>query len=357
MKKNYDIVYLTNTPSFYKLNLCEALSRRGIRLLIVFNGYGSEAVNSRLDQDSDWSFDWRFLFEGDYWQRPKLTIYKRLLQLMSSIEARKVIFSGWMSAEYNLYSFFSHRKKNVMICESSKFEVDVTGFKGWIKRRLINRMSAALPSGTPHKELLEYMGFKGPQFITGSVGIINTDHTEDKLPVKQRIHRVIINGPKFLYVGRLTAVKNLEILIECFNRNGLPLTIAGSGELENDLKSRANPNITFLGFIENKNLGEIYKQHDVFILPSYSETWGLVVEEAMSRGVPVIVSDVVGSGPDMAVATGAGLTFKHNSVSSLQNAIEQMQSNYNKFVEATAAIDFDARRESQINAYIKALNN
>lgn len=355
--KSYDFVFLTNTPSFYKLNLCSQIAATGIKLLVIFNGYGSEAVNHHLGTRSNLPFDYHFLFSGDYWKRPKIRTFKRLISLLSSIRYKKLIFSGWMSMEYNLYSFFSPKKKNVMICESSKFEVDTTGLKGWVKRRIIGRMSAMLPSGKPHKELLESLGFKGPQYITGSVGIFNMNKGADNPDTLSRIERVKKSGAQFLYVGRLTDVKNLSLLIECFNKNGLPLTLAGDGELMDSLKAMAGPNITFLGFIENENLARIYNQHDVFILPSKSEPWGLVVEEALFRGLPAIVSDVVGSGPDMVLETGAGVTFSHDSAESLQEAIDKVMANYAEYATVAYAIDFDKRMHTQVEAYINVLNS
>ena len=143
-------------------------------------------------------------------------------------------------------------------------------------------MSGAFPSGTPHKRLLDKLKLKGPQYITGSVGIFRKEGVEYHSPQSPL---------RFLYVGRLTAVKNLPVLIDCFNRNGLPLTIVGGGEDEATLKAIAAPNIRFTGFIANEYLSEIYESHDVFILPSLSEPWGLVVEEALYRGLPCIVSD------------------------------------------------------------------
>lgn len=353
----YNLIYLTNTPSFYKLNLCKEIAAKGVKLLVVFNGYGNEAVNKQLKKDADWGFDWEFLYEGDYWERPKFKIFNRLRRLLKHIQYDKLLFSGWMSTEYNLYSFLSPRSKNMIICESSKFEVSTTGLKGWVKRRIINRMQIALPSGTPHMELLNTLNFKGTQFITGSVGIFNMDNSTDNLHNDKNIKRKGINATKFLYVGRLTAVKNLPLLIECFNRNGLSLTIAGNGELEQSLKEIAKPNIKFIGFIDNDRLTDVYNEHDVFILPSYSEPWGLVVEEALYRGLPVIVSDVVGSGYDMVLSTGAGTSFKHDSIEDLQQSIDLVLNDYHKYASAASAIDFNMRKKAQVETYLSALKD
>ena len=74
-KRYFDFVYLTNTPSFYKLNLCEAIARNGTKILIVLYGYGAEAVNEELSDRSKWSFDFEFINYGDSNSRNKLLTF------------------------------------------------------------------------------------------------------------------------------------------------------------------------------------------------------------------------------------------------------------------------------------------
>lgn len=98
------------------------------------------------------------------------------------------------------------------------------------------------------------------------------------------------------------------MLIKAFNENGKPLTIIGTGSKEAEYKALAKSNITFLGFVDNNKLKDIYVNCDCFILPSNSEPWGLVVEEALYNGLPVIVSDMVGCNVDMVKITAQELS-------------------------------------------------
>lgn len=347
MKRKYDLVYLTNTPSFYKLNLCEAIVQRGKSVLIVLYGYGSEAVNTELSDQNRWSFDFEFINEGDANKRDYKKTFWNLLKLMRCIEAKKVLYAGWLAPEYNLYSFISPREKNVIVCESSEIDVDFSGIKGWIKKKVIGRMCAALPSGQPHDRLFENIGFSGRRNITGSVGIFHKP--------KREIKKTHFNPLKFLYVGRLVDVKNLLLLIDTFNSNGLPLTIVGQGILENELKSKAKSNITFTGFIDNNKLGEVYQSHDIFILPSKYEPWGLVVEEAIYWGLPVIVSNKVGSAEDMVKGLSTGCIFDIDNPKGLNKAIDDITDNYNKYKSAVEAVDWGLRDKNQVDAYIKLI--
>ncbi len=346
-KKVYDLVYLTNTPSFYKLNLMDEVGKR-CKVLLVFYGYGAEAVNAEME-GRQWNFDFLFLNKGDSHSRSKMRVFCSIIQNRRVFGARRYLYAGWLAPEYNLFSFFTPKRKNVVVCESSILDVSFSGLKGWIKRRIISRMSAALPSGTPHDQLFKSINFQGPRYITGSVGIINKNRNRDIISSNHTM------DGRCLYVGRLTEVKNLRLLIEAFNLSGRPLTIVGKGELEHELKSIAKPNISFIGFVDNERLGEIYQTHDLFILPSSYEPWGLVVEEAIYWGLPVVVSDRVGSGPDMVEDLRTGVIFKHDSVDDLNRAVDLVFADYQSYKSAVDAVDFAERDENQINAYLKLL--
>ncbi len=351
VKREYDYVYLTNTPSFYKLNLCQRLGETGVKVLLVLYGYGAEAVNKELNDTERWSFDYEFLYKGDSNKRSVYSTFKALRRLMRSVECKKVLFAGWMANEYNLYSFLSSKRKNVMVVESTIKESQVSGFKGWIKRRITGRMSSALPSGVRHTELLRVLGFKGRCEMTGSVGIFHKPQRPQLSHVPKDAENL-----KYLYVGRLIDCKNLEFLVEQFNKSRRSLTIVGAGDLELRLKSIASDNIKFLGFVANEKLNEVYQSHDVFILPSKTETWGMVVEEAIYFGLPVIVSSEVGCGPEMVEDLGTGVMFKLGYASNFEEKCVEIERDYAKFAKASALVDFDKREQDQVQAYLKILN-
>lgn len=344
-KKHYNFVYLTNTPSFYKVNLCNEIAKTHSILLVLY-GYGAEAVNKDMSENSSYKFDVVFLHEGDSHKRNKVKTFFRLISLMRSITFDKVLYAGWETMEYNIYSFFIPRKKNVVICESTIWESKISGLKGWIKKLIIKRMGAALPSGQPHKELFTSINFNGTINITGSVGLMNKGVRKEIVP----------NNPiRYIYVGRLIELKNVRLLIETFNKNGKPLTIVGQGVLEEELKAKANCNIVFSGFVDNEKLGEVYQSHDVFILPSTYEAWGLVVEEALYWGLPVIVSNKIGSYPDMVIPYDSGIVFQLDENGSLDGAIEKIENNYNYYKKNVQSIDWNHRDREQVKAYTSLL--
>jgi glycosyltransferase involved in cell wall biosynthesis len=80
-----------------------------------------------------------------------------------------------------------------------------------------------------------------------------------------------------------------------------------------------------MGFVNQSRMPEVYASADVIVLPSEgSETWGLVVNEAMACGVPAVVSDAVGCGPDLVVPGQTGAVFPLADVDGLAGALRDV---------------------------------
>ena len=347
-KAIYDTVFLTGTPSFYKTNLFNCIANER-KVLVIYCGYYKGAENSTEEELNKNKFDYIFLNKEDIEKRSKLKCFLKLISALKGIKYKKIIHEGWYIPEYVLHSFITPKFKNATMCESAIYESNISGLRGFIKRAIINRCSTALPSGVAHKAIFDAMKFNGDIHITGGVGIF---HKPERVVEKDNE----TDKKKYLYVGRLIPCKNLEFLIERFNENGKPLTIVGKGELETKLKAMAKENISFAGFVENSKLPEVYKAHDVFILPSRTETWGLVIEEAIYWGLPVITSDRVGCSNEMVIAPKTGIIFELDNIDSVNNAINNIESNYKLYRNNALAFDFEERDKKQIEAYFKMLN-
>ena len=112
-------------------------------------------------------------------------------------------------------------------------------------------------------------------------------------------------------------------------------------------------NIHFLGAVNNVELPKVYQSHDVFILPSKKEPWGLVVEEALNNGMPVIVSDMVGC-YETIVNEDNGLVFKFDDKDSLMQAINRMSDvdYYNRLRKNISKYDFAKIEKEQVSCYL-----
>jgi glycosyltransferase involved in cell wall biosynthesis len=120
------------------------------------------------------------------------------------------------------------------------------------------------------------------------------------------------DGPLLLYVGRLSAEKNVARLLELFPAiPGMRLAIVGDGPLRRELERQFAATATvFTGYLEGEALAQAYASADLFVMPSETETLGLVLMEAMAAGCPVVacraggVPDAVRDGASGDGATG-----------------------------------------------------
>ncbi|MFX1375572.1 MAG: glycosyltransferase family 4 protein [Promethearchaeota archaeon] len=163
-----------------------------------------------------------------------------------------------------------------------------------------------------------------------------------------------------LYVGRLTRGKNLFNLIKAFRElNGFSLDFIGTGPLKSKLKEKAksiNPNINFLGLIQNEKLPEIINQYQIFIIPSYFEGNPKVLLEAMSCGIACIGSNI--KGINNIIDHGVNGYLCDLDASSIKDAIrmvyqsnqlrDKMGQNARRFIEENCNLDLIVTKEFEL---------
>ncbi len=132
----------------------------------------------------------------------------------------------------------------------------------------------------------------------------------------------------FIFVGRLEPQKGLKMLIQAFDDirascTGARLIIAGDGSLRSfvELQAAAIPQLRYLGRLKSDRVMLAYNAADVAVLPSLFEPWGLVVNEAMATGLPVIASSAVGCADDLVRDGETGSIFPTHSAEALCNCM------------------------------------
>ncbi len=142
--------------------------------------------------------------------------------------------------------------------------------------------------------------------------------------------------PVILFASKMQSHKRAADLLEAYiqmSSDGVAepdpyLVMVGDGEeripLETRARSRHWNSIRFLGFRNQSELPALFDLCDVFVLPSEREPWGLVVNEAMNAGKPVIVSDRVGAGPDLVEEGVTGFVFGAGDVAALADRLRKV---------------------------------
>jgi glycosyltransferase involved in cell wall biosynthesis len=332
-----DKLIITNLASFYKVYLYNELNKH-CKLLVVYTNDHSEGRNSDF-------YKREMNFDHMYLHRSTIVRIFQLCRILCRVNYKELILGGWDSLSLWICAFLSPRKKNSLVVESSYLESTTRGIKGFVKRLFVSRISKVYASGRAQRKITDNLGFKGCTKITKGVGIFNY--------IKQPAYVDRQEVKNFLYVGRLTKVKNLEYLVERFNNHPeLNLTIIGFGELEDGLRARANANVRFLGAINNSDLSQYYQNADVFILPSIAEPWGLVVEEALNNGTPIMVSDRVGCAEEIINSkNGVIFSLKPDTFEEQLAKIRDVRT-YNEMRKYISTMDFEIIEQQQVDSYL-----
>ena len=127
-------------------------------------------------------------------------------------------------------------------------------------------------------------------------------------------HELVLPEKYFLFVGRLVREKGVVDLIQAYGelpqeiRERIGLVFAGDGPMRAELEVLARDvypgTIHFAGFIDRDGLAAYYSLAECIVLPTYSDTWGLVVNEAMACGLPVICTRVAGCAVELVQSNG-----------------------------------------------------
>lgn len=207
-----------------------------------------------------------------------------------------------------------------------------------LKNRWIARHAdQLLPIGKANRQFYERLGLAtriGPEvayFVdNGFFASRSARHSAGSAVIRSKF-RIPEAACCFLFAGKLESKKRPQDLLAALENiqhssaSAVHLLIVGSGPLEAQLRSRveaARLPVTFAGFQNQTEMPAAYAAADCLVLPSeYGETWGLVVNEAMACGLPAIVSDQVGCGPDLVHQGETGFRFQCGDVGELAQAM------------------------------------
>ena len=134
---------------------------------------------------------------------------------------------------------------------------------------------------------------------------------------------------KFLYVGRVSREKDVDRLVDAFDRlrqrgHAASLAIVGDGPYRKELQARCQGRpIAFTGVLEGDDLAAAYASADVMVFPSTTDTFGNVVLEAQASGLPVIVSDL-GGPAEIVRGHDSGIIVDHQEPDALVDAMERL---------------------------------
>jgi glycosyltransferase involved in cell wall biosynthesis len=251
-----------------------------------------------------------------------------------------IIISGYYNPSSLLAMLYAKyfRRRIILWCESNRYGQRLNyplteAYKRWFVRNCTEYI-------VPGKASFEYLislGTKAEKIWIAPNAVDNDYFTQAS--DKQRETKEIFKQYKgylnkvILYVGRLVDQKGILDLLKAFQilsreQADLCLLLIGNGEGEaryrNFCKTNNIRNVFFTGFVHQEELPLYYAVADVFVLPSHSDPWGLVLNEAMACKLPVISSNVAGAAGDLIINGENGYIYEEANIEELIGALKKV---------------------------------
>ncbi len=256
---------------------------------------------------------------------------------LGAIVPEVVFASGWsLRIGIEVISWaVSNRVPFVMLSESNSFDRKRSMFKEYLKRRAVLLASAGFVGGSSHASYLRELGMHPDRISLGHNAVDNQHFRSLASASPTDKHSEIPSPPAFpryfLACSRFSEKKNIPFLIRAFaryreldsegsgksetsRRTPWKLRIVGGGDqlpaIEETVRSLGLDDSVHLdGSVGYAELPRFYAHAGAFVHASTTEQWGLVVNEAMASGLPVLVSDRCGCAPDLVDEGVNGWTF------------------------------------------------
>ncbi|NIJ53722.1 glycosyltransferase family 4 protein [Dyadobacter arcticus] len=307
-----------------------------------------EASRSAMQNDETVRYDYPYqvLFERSLDSVSLKDRLTALFKIFKSYNPTVLNITGYFDMAQIALLFYAKAKgvKVVISSESSPGDHERSGFREFVKKCMISPANGFFCFGKSSANYIEKLGINPSRILVRNAAVVDEETIRSRFEMAKEVIEAPENiARQFIYVGRLAPEKNLELMIRAFKgmlKNsvtdpGWNLLLVGNGparlELEKlgadlGLKGR----VIFAGGFPWYQIPEWLAKSDVLILPSKSEPWGLVVNEAMICGMPVIVSQKCGCVDDLVKNERNGFIFDPKNQKELENAMQHFVENPEK---------------------------
>ncbi|MBV9768795.1 MAG: glycosyltransferase family 4 protein [Bryobacterales bacterium] len=263
--------------------------------------------------------------QADWDQTGPMSLAWAVWRKLDELRPSSVLVPGWYTAPALAAAAWArlHGKRSILMSETTEQDHARVWWKESIKRLLIRLLfDFAVAGGKPHVRYLTQLGFPPDRIARFYDVVDNVFYREETAHVRQSSENSSIRDlphPYFLYVGRLAPEKNVSTCLSAFARyrklgGTWSFVLVGDGAEREALEKQSSDfgigeHVLFAGHKASKDTAVYYAFAGCFILPSTREPWGLVVNEAMASGLPLIVSERCGCAEDLVEPGRNGYLF------------------------------------------------
>lgn len=282
--------------------------------------------------------------EGNDTIAPNRLLRGCLFEILEEVQPAAVAIPGWSTrASLAALEWCSAcATPAILMSETTEWDEPRRRGKEYVKAKVISLFDAAVVGGAAHKRYLERLGMKPDSIFFGYDVVDNEFFASQAMMVRRREaeerERLGVPRPFFLASARFVPKKNLHRLLQAYavyRSRSKPapwdLVLLGDGKLREgllaecrNLNVEAGKNVHFPGFIQYDDLPPYYGLANAFVHASTTEQWGLVVNEAMASGLPVMVSQRCGCAEDLVEDGVNGWAFDPYDVEDITLAMLRM---------------------------------
>jgi 1,2-diacylglycerol 3-alpha-glucosyltransferase len=337
------VVLVTEIISPYRIPLFNALARRpGIDLHVIFLSETDPSLRQWEIYKNEIKFSYQVL---PCWRRRigkyNLLINRKMTSALKAAAAEVIVCGGYSYLASWQCLLWSRRHQIPLLLWSESNEQDARRRKRmveFLKKNFLRRCTSFIVPGQSARAYLRAHGVDDENIFTAPNAVDNdlfaaaaertrtcAEELRDELALPERY---------FLFVGRMVVEKGVFDLLEAYAkldgrlREQIGLVFAGNGPARQAVEERAariSPGtIRFPGFVQRDDLAKYYGLAEALVLATHSDTWGLVVNEAMACGLAIILTDVAGCAPDLIQAGWNGFLIAPKDISSLAAAMASL---------------------------------
>ena len=269
-------------------------------------------------------------------QTKLIHLLQRLYAVLSQLNPEILVIAGYgrpaMLATL-LWSFWK-QKATVLLSETKKDDVPRFWGRENLKKWLLKWYKAALVGGQPQRRYLMELGIPANAIFLG-YNVVGNDFYH---PIKIRSLPIPLHTSYFLAINRFVPKKNLLFLISSYaayrqaaGSNAWNLVLCGDGQLRPQIEKyitdlALEDTVHLPGFLQQEELLPYFAHAHCFVHASIQEQWGLVVNEAMAAGLPVLVSNRCGCFKDLVIEGVNGFGFDPENPQMLTDLMLKMSS-------------------------------
>jgi glycosyltransferase involved in cell wall biosynthesis len=285
-----------------------------------------------------------------------------ILPTLKRLKPDAVLVCGWHSI-FQVRTLLACRRLGIPTIYRGDTTLlhELAGLKGSLWRlktkSLLKLFSAFLSVGARSRDYLLKMGaprdriFASPHCVDNDYFAEHAEAAKQLKPLPKE-HYGLAGRFVALFAGKLESIKRPADLLAAITKLGgdWAALFVGSGPQETELKreaERLGVHAVFAGFHNQSQMGRAYAAADVFVLPSWTETWGLAVNEALACGVPCVVSDGVGCAPDLIEPGRTGEVFPRGDVAGLAEALQSLR----RRLDRDGSVQGDCRAKAATHSF------